>query len=39
MKVYIAGPFFNDKQIEIVEKVKEILEENFIEYHSPKIIV
>jgi len=36
MRVYIAGPFFNDKQIEIVEKVKEILEENFIEYHSPK---
>jgi nucleoside 2-deoxyribosyltransferase len=26
-KVYIAAPFFNDKQLQIVEDIKAILEE------------
>lgn len=35
-KVYIAAPFFNDKQLQIVEDIKAILEEQCIEYFSPK---
>lgn len=35
-KVYIAAPFFNDKQLQIVEDIKAILEEQDIEYFSPK---
>lgn len=35
-KVYIAAPFFNDKQLKIVEDIKAILEEQDIEYFSPK---
>lgn len=35
-KVYIAAPFFNDKQLQIVEDIKAILEEQGIEYFSPK---
>jgi len=36
MKVYIAGPFFNKKQVELVEHVKEVLEMIGIDYYSPK---
>lgn len=36
IKVYIAAPFFNDKQLQIVEDIKAILEEQTIEYFSPK---
>ena len=36
MKVYIAGPFFNPEQVEIVEKVKSILDKTTIDYYSPK---
>lgn len=35
-KVYIAAPFFNDEQIQIVEDIKNILDENGINYFSPK---
>ena len=36
MSVYIAAPFFNDKQLAIVEEIKAILENEGIEYFSPK---
>jgi len=35
-KVYLAGPFFNDTQLNVVEKVKKILESLNIKYYSPK---
>lgn len=35
-KVYIAAPFFNDKQLQIVEDIKAILEEQGFDYFSPK---
>lgn len=35
-KCYIAAPFFNDKQLQIVEDIKAILEKQTIEYFSPK---
>lgn len=35
-KVYIAAPFFNPEQIQIVERIKEILSISGIEYFSPK---
>jgi len=34
--VYIAAPFFNEKQLEIVEQIKLILMEDNIIYFSPK---
>jgi nucleoside 2-deoxyribosyltransferase len=33
---YIASPFFNPRQIEIVEEIKTALEEIGVEYYSPK---
>ena len=36
VKPYIAAPFFNAKQTQIVEDIKAILEEQGIEYFSPK---
>lgn len=35
-KTYIAGPFFNKDEIEIVENIKNILNELKIVYYSPK---
>jgi len=34
--VYIASPFFNPKQIQIVEDIKEALTEIGVDYYSPK---
>ena len=34
--VYIASPFFNPLQIQIVEDIKTALEEIGVEYYSPK---
>jgi len=36
MSVYIAAPFFNAGQLAIVEEIKLILENEDIEYFSPK---
>ena len=36
MKVYIASPFFNPKQVEQVEFMKQALTEAGHEYFSPK---
>ena len=36
MKVYIASPFFNEKQVDQVEFVKEALSASGFEYFSPK---
>jgi len=36
MKVYIASPFFNEKQIDQVEFIKESLSSAGFEYFSPK---
>jgi nucleoside deoxyribosyltransferase len=36
MKVYIAAPFFNPTQLDIVEKIKATLKVHDIEYFSPK---
>ena len=35
-QVYIAGPFFNARQNEILEAVKDILERQKLNYFSPK---
>lgn len=35
-KAYIAAPFFNPKQLEIVEQVKGVLDAAEISYFSPK---
>ena len=34
--VYVAGPFFNQTQIEIIERVKKILDTLDFRYYSPK---
>lgn len=34
--IYIAAPFFNSEQIEVVENIKKILEEVDLKYFSPK---
>lgn len=36
MEVYIASPFFNERQNEILEEVKKILDSLDISYFSPK---
>ncbi len=38
MKIYIAGPFFNEQQLETVKVVERILDEAGIEYHSPRSV-
>lgn len=35
-KIYLASPFFNEKEIERVDKVKEILDAKGLEVFSPK---
>lgn len=34
--VYIAGPFFNPRQVEIIESIKALLDVNGVQYFSPK---
>jgi nucleoside deoxyribosyltransferase len=34
--MYIAGPFFNDYQVSVIEKIKSLLTELGVEYFSPK---
>ena len=34
--VYVAGPFFNKNQIDIIERIKAILEKTSYTYYSPK---
>jgi nucleoside 2-deoxyribosyltransferase len=36
MKVYIAAPFFNPTQLAVVEAIKKVLNQNDIDYFSPK---
>ena len=36
MKFYIASPFFNEAQVEIVEQIKALLNETGFEFFSPK---
>lgn len=36
MIVYIAGPFFNDEQVQVVRRVEEMLKERKIDYFSPR---
>lgn len=36
MKVYLAGPFFNDKQIEYIEKAENILRNKGFDLFSPR---
>lgn len=38
MRVYIASPFFNEKQLNSVKVVERILDEAKIEYHSPRSV-
>ncbi|MGD2330635.1 nucleoside 2-deoxyribosyltransferase [Bacillus subtilis] len=35
MRVYLASPFFNEKEIEIVNKVEDILKEKRLNFFSP----
>lgn len=37
-RVYIAGPFFNDRQVQLVMQIEQILEHNKISYYSPRKI-
>jgi nucleoside 2-deoxyribosyltransferase len=34
--VYIAGPFFNPEQTEIIEQIKTVLHDSMLKYFSPK---
>jgi len=34
--VYIAGPFFNDQQLEVIENIKKLLDSLDLSYFSPK---
>jgi nucleoside 2-deoxyribosyltransferase len=34
--IYIAGPFFNDKELDVIEKIKMIIETYNFKYFSPK---
>ena len=36
MKVYIAAPFFNEKQLDTVKDIESLLSKNYIEYFSPR---
>ena len=36
MKAYLAGPFFNEKQIKIIEDIKILLKKLDIDFYSPK---
>jgi len=36
MKIYIAAPFFNEEQLNTVKLIEIMLEENDIEYFSPR---
>jgi nucleoside 2-deoxyribosyltransferase len=35
-KIYIAGPFFNENEIKVIEKIKECLTNLNIDFYSPK---
>jgi len=34
--VYIASPFFNDREVAVVEQIKSILKQNSLSFFSPK---
>jgi len=36
MKVYIASPFFNPEQLELVKEIETLLDRNSIDYFSPR---
>ena len=36
LKVYIAAPFFNEEQLDVVRKIELLLEEEGIEFFSPR---
>ena len=37
LKVYIAAPFFNEEQLDVVRKIELLLEEKGIAYFSPRM--
>ena len=34
--IYIAGPFFNEEQVELIEAIETCLDFNQLEYYSPR---
>ena len=36
LKVYIAAPFFNEEQLDVVRKIELLLEREGVEYFSPR---
>lgn len=38
INVYIAGPFFNEKQLATIKMIEKILEEDGVFYHSPRSV-
>lgn len=37
MKVYIAAPFFNPQQLEVVQKIERQLDREYIKYYTPRV--
>ena len=37
MKVYVAGPFFNDEELNIIQRVEKILSGRGFEIYSPRL--
>lgn len=35
--IYIAGPFFNERQISLIEEIEGVLETNGVDYFSPRM--
>jgi len=38
IKIYLAGPIFNDHDIEIIKKIEKFIDWNGIEFYSPRSI-
>ena len=34
--IYIAGPFFNEKQVDMIEAIENVLDFNAMQYYSPR---
>ena len=39
MKVYLAGPFFNEKQIKIIDKIEKAFDRHEINIFHPEKVV
>ena len=35
-KIYVAGPFFNEEQVKIIETIEKLLGINEVEFYSPR---